>query len=368
MKRDFYQLVAVFATCACTLFCSSCAPKQELQKDIISPSYVFDKNKAVGFSRVEEFITSDVTLDLGDVMANFVLPQLKFSEEDIFVSSMTEVLRFGYDGKLKNKIGCIGHASNEYEDLNDWCYDPTKNMIEILGPKKIYKYDITGEFIGKQDIDISATSFTKANGYYWFSTGRNGYDKYTVFRTDEKLNEAKGYLEAEATRLPIKENNFGKGTILTYKESFSHTVYKIQDGDLLPLHAFLFEGLEIPNGLLKGEMMEIIGKMAKTPFATIHTYLENENYIFIQAQEYLHGIEDDPISYWWTIDKKNGNNFIFTVLPEDIELYGNPQILTNENILYCVGYPKQPETDNPDNANIPHLVGIDLSALMDSNQ
>ena len=95
MKRDFYQLVAVFATCACTLFCSSCAPKQELQKDIISPSYVFDKNKAVGFSRVEEFITSDVTLDLGDVMANFVLPQLKFSEKDIFVSSMTEVLRFG---------------------------------------------------------------------------------------------------------------------------------------------------------------------------------------------------------------------------------------------------------------------------------
>ena len=49
MKRDFYQLVAVFATCACTLFCSSCASEQTINTSSKDIRYAGCKIELISF-------------------------------------------------------------------------------------------------------------------------------------------------------------------------------------------------------------------------------------------------------------------------------------------------------------------------------
>lgn len=105
-----YTLLATLAT---ALFIS-CSQNENREID-----YVFDKGKAKNCEMIEKCILEDVCLDMGDDAAKFTLPQLFLSGDDMLVSSMDDVLRFGKDGKMKNRIGEVGRAAGEYVEMLD---------------------------------------------------------------------------------------------------------------------------------------------------------------------------------------------------------------------------------------------------------
>jgi len=329
-----------------------------------SPSFEFCSNKSVKCDIIEKGFVSDVTLDLENELADFSLIQLFFNDEDIFISSLTDVIRFGKNGTFKNRIGKIGHAAEEYTEMVDCCIDPSGNVFEVLGPNSIYKYDIMGNFISKTSLPIPATSFVKTDKYYWFSTGRNGYDKFSLFRTDHMLKDTQKYIEAEGSSLPIKEKNFGKGTYLTYKESFTHDVHKITNGNVELDYRFRFAGLEIPKGMFDGDLMTVVQKLSKQKYAMIHTYLENDDYIFMLVQQYNKGMEEEPVNYWWIINKQTKKDIVINIPVDEMEIYGDPQILSDKNILYIVGFPYILQKNDDNEASNPHVLGVNISKII----
>lgn len=349
-----YTLLATLAT---ALFIS-CSQNENREID-----YVFDKSKAKNCEMIEKCILEDVCLDMGDDAAKFTLPQLFLSGDDMLVSSMDDVLRFGKDGKMKNRIGEVGRAAGEYVEMLDWCLDPSGEHVEIMDTKSIYSYDLSSKFVSKQPLPISAVAFVKTSQHYWFATGRNGYDAFTLFRTDHQLGDIKKYNEAEAVPIPVKEKNFGKGTWLTYKESFTHDVLRIEDGEPSLAHRFSFKGLEIPEGMFTGDMMDMIRKMSKQPYAMIHTYLENDNLVFMLVQEYRKGLEEEPVNYWWVIDKEKQEDVVLSIPEEYMDMYGNPQTLTGKGVLFLVSFQNPQQDADSSDTYSPHVIKVDLTNI-----
>lgn len=347
MKKILFSLTFVI------LLFVSCSQEEEQKA-----SYTFDKSKIEKCDSIDRYIISDVALDMSKTKSILNEITLSFYKDDIYISSLANVLRFGKDGSFKNEIGRLGHSADEYIEFLDYCLDSIANNVDILGLEAIYTYDRSGKFIGKKPLSIPATSFTKTKQYYWFSTGRNGYDKYSLFRTNHELKDIQKYIETPEVSVPIKESNFGKGTVLTFKESFTHDIYRIDNGDVKFSYKFDFLDSEIPDGMFEGDVMTLADKMSKNQYAMIRTYLENDRFIFMFIHEYHEDIEDAPSFYWWIINKTTNKDIVLSVSNEDIWLLGNPQVLNGNNILYLVGY-----TDKKQNDINPHVIGIDLSKM-----
>ncbi|MCD8235496.1 MAG: 6-bladed beta-propeller [Prevotellaceae bacterium] len=339
--------------CFISILVFSCNKRNDRLAD-----YKFDKDNAVDISQIKIEPEIDIALETTESAISPSYANLCMDKDNFFLYAQNTIIRYDREGHPVNKIGSLGHGKGEFIEVNDIFVNENDKTVEVLAPGAVYTYDYSGKFIAKKAVGIEAVSFVCNNGKYWFSTEHNRFDTFALFRTNKNFDIEEKFLDAEYG-IPIKENNFGKGTVLTYKESFIHDIYRIEQDNLVLTYRLEFTDLEIPSNLFKGEVEEIMNKMNQNNYAVVHCFLENENYIYMLVDEYM---KDEEINaYHWIINKTANKDMIIKLDNSALESFHyNPQILTEQNIVYFVGYP----TENEDVNENPHITGIDLSKII----
>lgn len=347
-------------------------------KNKFESNYIFDPNKSIAFAEtsfsknksVVEPIFSDSTL----IGAN---SSLVFNKNRYYIfnkGGRRPVLVFDEGGRFCGNIGNIGNGPEEYPVVNDVAINYTNNNVEILSNTSILRYREDGSFVGKNDVPFPAFSFViDESNYYWFylGSGSSG-DNSKVMRFDENFESKKGFLQQKSNLLPMFEINFGKSAYLTFRESLSHELYVIKDGSLDLTYQIDFPSYELPKDLHQMDPMKVVDVLHNKNYASIMSYFENDKYIFMYI--FINKSMDNqtekrmPDPYYWIINKEQKKELIIGL---DIKVgtgsyLFNPQILSKENRLYCLGYVletvEQKNKFVDENSN-PSIVSFDLDNL-----
>lgn len=338
----------------------SCASKSEKNGSVVT--YTFNKDNAIEFVDSILSASNEIVLDTTIITPITSNTNFLFDDDRIFCYMLSYVYEFDKDGRFICKIGQVGHGKGEYVQLHDVTLDKHNKIVEVLDAQNIFRYDYDGNFISKEQVDLPFSSFIYNDGYYWFASGNNSLcGDYELYKYDKSFKQLDGVCEHKIG-ICIDEDNFGKGTILTYRNTFSHDVYQIIDNDAILTYTFKFPGLEIPKSLYNANVMTAMQEIESNNFAVIRRFIENERYIFMLIQEYKS--ENNGLSlYYWIIDKENNDERIveFNNLKLDefkTEIYYlNPQVLDKDNMLYFVGC--------KDGADIIGIHSVNLSLLFD---
>ena len=343
------------------LFCAilsifSCTTKNE-EKSLAT--YTFHIDNAVEFADSILSVSKEIVLDTSVVTQLTSNTNFMIDDDRIFCHALTYVYEFDKEGKLISKIGQMGHGKGEYIQVHGVTLNKQDKIVEVLDAQEIYRYDYDGNFLSKESIDLPFSNFVYNDGYYWFASGYNSIcGDYNLYKYDKSFNQLEGVGERNMD-ICMDEDYFGKGTILTYRSSFSHDIYQIIDNKAVIAYTMKFPGLEIPESFQNTSVSNIMQEMESNNFAIIRRFMENERYIFMLIQE-SNPKSQDLLLYYWIIDKKMKDERIvkFSGLKlDDSNLdsyYLNPQVLDKDNILYFVGC--------KDNPNI-GIYGIDLKLL-----
>ena len=181
---------------------------------------------------------------------------------------------------------------------------------------------------------------------------------------DAKCQKLQKFLQEKSTLLPMVEANFGKGAILTFKETLSHDIYRVSDGEIRKSYSIDFPHYHLPQELHETSPMEVVPLLQKSDYASILNYSENLNYLFLQVLLNKSG-QTMPGIYYWIYQKSSGKDIIFSLdqsVPFDSYIC-YPQFLSEDNRLYFMGFllDERAETTNPEEN--PSIVIIDINDL-----
>ena len=273
-------------------------------------------------------------------------------------NTSSPILRYNINGNFINSIGNKGVGPNEYTEILDIIIDEKKQSLKVLSYNSIIHFSYDGMPIKNEKIDISASSFTSVNNYYWFYTGNdNSYSDNRLFQTDTNFNIIKKYLSEKSNMFPMMEYNFKQSPYNTFRESFYNNIYCIKEDTLSISYTVKFPDMEFPAEAHNISPMEVIEYLGQHHYALIMCYLENDNYIYMQVSE--NNIASKQLFYHWIINKKNGEEYVInTDFIIDSYLI-SPQILSNDNKLYFLGYLIEDEKAVYSNEN-PSIVIINL--------
>ena len=322
--------------------------------------YVFDKTGMID-AFPEKTVVSDVKLEMSDSVMVEPNSRLRMNKDDYFVFLSGSIYHYNSDGKFLNKIGGVGHAINEYTELRDVCLSPNGKEVEVLTYLMVKKYDYSGKLLKNINTDIFATSFYHDKDYYWFYTGVNTcYTKYEIVRTDENLQNRKEFID-RGYKLPASTSAFCVSPVKSYRYMFSNDIFHIIGDTIVPAYKYRFPDYEMPESLGYSDIEELIDNqtLENSCFTAISSYLENERYIFLMVEEC---VKDKYFLYHWIIDKKEDKELVVKIPEQEREkntYYTNPQLLTEDNILYFLGTDK-----TSDNDESVHVKGVDLSKMM----
>jgi hypothetical protein len=327
---------------------------------------IFRKEKAIHFSDAELVKNKTIIpLEITDNSLIYANPSLRKDGDNLFVFSnysASPILHFDTKGNFINVIGRIGNGPGEYANITDVFVHAKKDYVEVLSNKMIQRYAYDGKPLEHLHVDISVFSFVHTDDGYWFYGGNNKmFSPYRLFQTDSSCNSIREYLTDDSEMLPMMETNFGNGAYLTFWESLYHKIYHITNDSLKLSYTVEFPGLEIPSDAHKMPPMEVIPYLKRFHYATIRCYLENQKYVYLMVIE--NKGDDMPAIYHWFINKLNGHE---TIIQTDLILNSyllSPQLLTEDNGLYYIGYPieNREEEVNPDSN--PSIVMIDISDM-----
>lgn len=324
----------------------------------------FKKEKAIKIT--ESIVSPTIDIQLDTASGAFFHPQaqMRMGCSNIFVFTKKALYRFNLQGHLLNRIGNLGSATNEYIEINDVDIDSKCKHVEVLTPEKINTYTVEGKFIEarKPETRMGICSFIRTGDSYWLSNGRNGTADYTVYVTDTLFRNKGNFLKGSLS-IPIMEDNFSRSPVLSFRESSSHDIYHIDGDSLTAAYKVESPGLEIPEGLFNGDPMEVMVKMQSKNFIVIKSFLENETYIYMLIQEYVAG-EENVNDYHWVINKDTKEEKLIDLgAVAEGSFHDNPQCMSDDNIVYFLGYPILTDNDKYDPAGNPHVIGIDLSRI-----
>lgn len=354
--RKFFPII--FLTVSCTT--------EQLKKE---PDLYFP-NEFVSFEKVDFFKNKHIIpLETQDSILIGAYPTLLL-DKDFFIYSRYqggEILSFDKNGKFKHSIGKIGSGPEEYIEPTDVCLDKEEKSVDVLALNTIYRYTYNGNFIEKIPIEYPAFSFHKENSKsYWLYIGNNqSYSSYKLFKIDKETNSVNKYLTSNTNILPISENNFHKcGAYTTFHESYSNNLYRINQDSLQQTHSISFKNLNFELSMIPKDPMKFISYQKQTHFAMVRCYLENKNYIYLQVLENIPN-ENNGNFYHWFINKHTQKNLVVKQnqnVPPDSYLY-SPQILTENNELYFIGYPLEKEDDIANIEENPSVIIITISDI-----
>lgn len=275
-------------------------------------------------------------------------------------------MRFDSEGNFLNYIGCVGNGPEEYNEIGDMCLNKREKTVEILSGGYVYVYDYAGKYIDKLEHKQAAFSFAvDEEGNHWFYLGNNAINgESKLVKMDAKCGNAQNFLQERSTLLPMVEVNFGKGALLTFKETLNHDVYRIANGQISKSYSIDFPNYHLPQDLHQTSPMEVVPLLQKSDYASILNYSENKNYLFMQVLLNKAGMAMPEI-YYWIYQKCSGKDLILSLdqsMPFESYIY-YPQFLSEDNKLYFMGFvvDKESEMSNPDEN--PSIVIVDINSL-----
>lgn len=358
MKKYTYLFIAViFTLCSCS----------KEKTEVSGKKFIFDKNECIPFAQSTMFKNKkEILLETNN---EILIPGYSslLMDDGFFIYSKNHggsILRFDLEGRYLNKIGDEGAGPEEYTGLSDISLNASQKEIQILAYNGIYQYTYEGNFITKKACEYPASSFFCSNqGNYWLYVGNNIDFSHKLIRTDGKLHSTGNYLEAQSNRLPIVENNFGKGKdYTTFRESFNNQLYIIENDSITPSYLIQFPNLEIPASAFSMDPMELLPFLKQNSWAMVQCYLENKKYIYLQIKE-NDPVENKNIFYHWIIDKESNDYSIIRQNNVTADSYLlSPQLLTSKNELIYFGYPIENENESANAEMNPSIFIIDLSA------
>jgi len=328
---------------------------------------VFEKEKAISLSETD-FFKNKLIIPLETVDNSLVNrnPAIKKDKENIFIYSQYShypVLRFDINGSFLNQIGSVGNGPNEYTEVEGIVINETESSIEVLSRQSILSFTYDGSFIKREKIEFPAFSFTKVNNYYWFCVGNNrGYSEHRVLQTDLNFNITNRYLADNSDLWPISESNFQQSPYHTFRETFFNKIYRIENDTLCLSYDVKVPDLELPSEVHKVPLMEMGDYLKQHSYATILHYLENDTYTYMMITEYNNNRAAS--TYHWIINKTNGKNII--IKPEQLiegAYLFSPQVLTEDDSLYFLGYLIEKEDDSADFDLNPSIVVVNLASI-----
>ena len=350
MKNIFFIISLVFFS-ACNICDNS-----EYGKE-----YVFSKENVINNvpDSWANSIVADIKLETSDSL--YIDPYFKIiiNDSNVYAFYNGPIYHFNIDGTFIKKFGRIGHAEDEYIQLNDVCLNPDAREINVMTSSGILKkFDYDGNYKSTQKIGLGVRSLFYEDGRYWLSTGANDYySGCEVFMANEKFEIEKEFIKRGFT-IPNANHTFSQSPIKTYHFYFSNDVYHIENDTVILAYKFKFPGLEIPELFQHGTMEEYAEKYETFNCATIWNYLESEQYMYLLVDEY---VDTKHVLYHWIIDKINNEELIINLGDGDelMESYHSyPQMLTEKNVLYFLG-----KKDCKSNDESVHIIGVDLTKL-----
>lgn len=290
-------------------------------------------------------------------------------DETYFIYSRGSIIppmRFDAEGNFLNYIGRIGNGPEEFNEIGDVCLNKRERTVEILSGNFVFVYDYNGNFVDKLEHKQIAFSFAiDEEGSYWFYLGNNSVNgEYKIVKMDAECRNLQNFLQEKSKLLPMVEANFGKGTILTFKETLSHDIYRIMDGEIKKSYSIDFPNYHLPQELHKTSPMEVVSLLQKSDYASILNYSENRNYLFLQFLLNKAG-QAIPEIYYWIYQKSSGKDAAFYLdksVPFDSYIC-YPQFLSEDDKLYFLGFVLDHgiEMANPDEN--PSIIAVDVNSL-----
>jgi len=245
------------------------------------------------------------------------------------------ILRFDRAGNFMNKIGSAGGGPGEYSDIMDYDIDPNTNVIEILASNgQILRYNYDGTFISSQNYGINPISFIKTGTTYWFNLGVSKFNNEgRLLKVSEDGKIIEKFLPLNTEWFGFEDLNFSQsGDMISFKESFSHTIYRIGDNEPVEQTIIKFDKYAIPKDVYERDQFTVFEELNNKGWANIYKYLENEQFVyvfFIVQQKEIVGC------YHWLVNKKTGNSVLQKLLPDDpmYEMMREAKILSAHNEL-----------------------------------
>ena len=348
--------------CLFAVFCSVSCTMTDLEH-LICKDLTFNADECVDINSSKWKIQREIVLEStsGSLLSNNEIGLL-IDNKDLFLFDKTGVLRFDRDGKFINSIGRLGHGKGEYTAVTDVTLNKDKNMIEVLSPNYIHKFDYEGNIKEKTSLSLPATSFLYDNSCYWVGTGHT--TDILLYKLNEKGEEVATYLENDF-KIPVMEDNFGKGTIKTFRDSFSHDIYHMNGDTIILAYRMNFPGLDLPKSIYSSDIDKVSDDLKSKNYMMIRRFIENQQYIYMLLTENVSSGKTENM-YHWIIEKKSNKQICIKLTLDDImknPYHLNAQVLTEDNILYCVGYVNVENKEALNNN--PSVVLVDLKKIFE---
>jgi hypothetical protein len=326
---------------------------KENQKQTADKMLIFKKEKAIDFSDSDFFRNKTVIpLETGEQALIHHSPCVKKDGENLFIYIRDEhypILRFDMKGNFLNRIGSRGQGPNEFTNMYDVFINKEKSIVELLTNNKIIYFSYDGIPIKSKNSEMQqALSFSFLNGYYWFYLGSDNSSTYRLLQTDEHFNLKNQYLSDKTNMFPMYEYYFYQSPYNTFREMFYYDLYSIKSDSLFMSYTIKFPNMELSSKIHKMPPIEAFKYLEKSHYAFINRYLENDDYVYLFVIESKDG--EVMTFYHWIVNKNN--NYQEKIIKIDradyiMESYlRSPQLLTDDNCLYFLGYPIESESDN----------------------
>lgn len=346
-----------------TIFFWSCNKRQE-EKIESENKITFDITKAndLDLANAKHLKKRIIELSSDSIIIPAYTNMLINKDEFILYSQKTyQIFRFDSEGNFINFIGKRGGGPNEFTEMRDVILN--NNTIEILDFNAILRYQLNGEFIEKINIIYPAFSFARENKNYWFYVGNNPtFSKFKLVETDTSFLKVNEYFPIDEKGIPLIENNFGMNYYITYRESLSPNLYRLNK-KLENSYYIDFGKFKIPDAIASSDPMHMNEKLDKIEYAIIREYMENTNYTFLLIFKYEPNTMM-PQLFYWIINKKNKEERIIHIkdfIEESYLLF--PQIISNNDTIFFIGYDTGNENEQVDQNSNPSIIEIKIEDL-----
>jgi len=266
-------------------------------------------------------------------------PEMFLDDAYFFIQDRQQqvIFRFDKEGKFINRIGRRGGGPGEYTEILDWDIEPKSTVVEILAPPngQVMRYDFDGKFLSSQNFQIPTISFIKTGANYWINIGINNITgEERLLKLSEEGTVIEKFLPQKTNMLTTTEQNFTRcGDIISFKETFNHTVYRITAEGPIEKTTVDFGRYALPKNLHTMNMWTLLDELNTKGWANIYRFLENQQfiYIFFTIQQ-----KGEPLVIWhWLVNKKTGNSVLQKLLRDDslYEMMNEAKVLTEDNKL-----------------------------------
>ncbi len=249
----------VFLLAAAIIIFSKCCSSINDQRDdiqyIANPSAVLIEGiKKSNPPKIDSFATIElIPLETNEKSLLASVSKILVNEKLLYVldEKLNQVLIFEGSGKFVGQVGAIGSGPDEYLSVEDIAFNSDTTSIFLLSNNsmKITEYGLDGTL--KQDIYIgmyaSKLAVDSLNNFYLF-VNKNISEKsqnYDLIKLKYDGSLIDRYFAFSNPKDPsISYAGFvalGKDKDILFNNSFSDTVYAIQEGYVTPKYVFVLE-------------------------------------------------------------------------------------------------------------------------------